>query len=106
MAGSARPTIRASRSPTTSTPRAWRRRVLENDDHQQPAADSKLQDLRSRGHETASRGWQIGAVVLDHLARRPDSVRRLGLRARQRYSVDLVSHPVPHESQPGLQHGQ
>ncbi len=80
--------------------------VLENDVHQQRGRGFEVQVLRGRVHETAVPRMAGHRVVLDHLAGHSDSVRRRGHRARQRESVDLVSHPVRVESQPGLQHGQ
>ncbi len=68
------------------------RRVLEDDDHQQPRRGCELQDLRGRGHETACQGVAGRHVVLEHVDRRPDFVRRLGLRARQRFLRQFGTH--------------
>ena len=106
MAGSARPTIRASRSPTTSIPpslggAAFAKTMFVNN----PAADANYKTFEIAVTKRPAQGWQLGASYTSTWVGRPDHVRHLGLGARQRDAVGLVP-PVPHESQRGLQHGQ
>ena len=81
--------------------------VREDDVRQQRRLGPEFQVLRSRVHETSLAGMAAWRVVLDHLDGPPDSVQPIGHRVgQQQFSLDLVSQPVQHQSQPVLQHGR
>ena len=88
--------------PSSLAPASFSKTMFTNSE----AADSTFKSFEVAFTKRPSQGMADRRVVLDHLAGHSDSVRRRGHRARQRDSVDLVSHPVRLEPQPGLQHGQ
>ncbi len=71
-----------------------------------PAADSNYKTFEVAVMKRPAQRWQLGTSFSSTWIDVPISCGSTGSGLGSGISVDLVPDSVPHESQPGLQHGQ